>query len=47
MLDYFYVVVFVHIVCKVRKHLVDQYCKNEVFDLNKIVDDLIIVIFII
>ena len=39
MLDYFYVVVFVHLVCMVRKYLVGQNCKNEVFGLNNIVDD--------
>ena len=38
MLDYFLVVVYVHLVCMVRKYLVDQYCKNEVFGLNKVVD---------
>ena len=30
---------FVHFVCKVRRYLVGQYCKNEVFGLDKIVDD--------
>ena len=30
---------FVHLVRMVRKFLVDQYRKNEVFGLNKIVDD--------
>ena len=39
MWDYFYVVVFVYLVFMIRKYLFDQYCKNEVFDLNRIVDE--------
>ena len=30
---------FVRFVCMVRKYLVGQYCKNEVFGLKKMVDD--------
>ena len=32
-------VVIVRFVCMVRKYLVGQYCKNEVFGLSKVVDD--------
>ena len=39
MLDYFLVVVLIHFVYMVRKYLIDQYCKSEVFGLYRIVDD--------